>query len=81
VSDRITVGTCSICGGPVTVPIMWHGIIPPKRTCCQCGAVAAEAHGPVIQMEPASGPPVRIEWETTSGVELTNPDACRTVLK
>lgn len=43
------VGTCSICGGQVTVPSVWHSIIPPEPTCQSCGAVAA-SHGPVISM-------------------------------
>lgn len=46
-----TVGTCSICGGPVRVPAVWMGIIPPEPTCASCGAVKAD-HGPVIQMKP-----------------------------
>lgn len=46
-----TVGTCSLCGGPVTVPTIWHGVIPPTPTCQQCGAHAA-THGPIIPMQP-----------------------------
>lgn len=46
-----TIGTCSICGGRVTEPTVWHGVIPPTPTCESCGAVAA-AHGPVIPMQP-----------------------------
>lgn len=49
--DR-TIGTCSICGGAVTVPGVWWGICPPTPTCTGCGAVAA-SHGPVIPMVPA----------------------------
>ena len=45
------VGTCSICGGRVTVPSVWHGVIPPIPTCESCGAMAAQ-HGPIIQMQP-----------------------------
>lgn len=43
------VGICSICGGMVTVPSPWMGIIPPTPTCRTCGAVAAQ-QGPVIPM-------------------------------
>ncbi len=50
-----TIGTCSVCGGRVTVPDMWGGVVPPSPTCEQCGAVAA-SHGPVIPMRPASPP-------------------------
>lgn len=43
------VGTCSLCGGMVTVPTVWFGVAPPIPICQQCGAHAA-AHGPVIPM-------------------------------
>lgn len=45
------IGTCSICGGAVSVPRVWMGIIPPTPRCGGCGAMAA-AHGPVIPMQP-----------------------------
>lgn len=45
------VGTCSICGGAVTVPSVWDAVIPPPKTCSECGAEAAE-HGPVLKMRP-----------------------------
>lgn len=48
--DKTVVGACSLCGGPVSVPTVWHGVIPPKPTCEKCGAVAVDANGPVIQM-------------------------------
>lgn len=48
-----TIGTCSLCGGAVTVPDAWLGVIPPVPTCSKCGATAAEPHGPVIPMKPA----------------------------
>lgn len=44
-----TLGTCSLCGGAVTVPTAWLGVHPPTPTCSSCGATAA-AHGPVIPM-------------------------------
>jgi hypothetical protein len=50
-------GECSICGGPVTLPTVWAGVIPPTPTCQSCGAVKA---GPVIPMKPGPGKP-RIE--------------------
>lgn len=46
------IGTCSICGGAVQTPDIWHGIVPPTPTCTQCGAHKAD-HGPVIDMKPA----------------------------
>lgn len=48
----MNIGTCSICGGAVTVPQVWHGIIPPTPRCSSCGAVPATTYGPVIQMRP-----------------------------
>ena len=46
-----TVGTCSLCGGPVQVPHVFWSVIPPVPTCADCGAVARRC-GPVIDMEP-----------------------------
>jgi len=43
-------GTCSKCGGMVTIPTIWHGIYPPTPSCRGCGATPKNAHGPVIQM-------------------------------
>jgi hypothetical protein len=43
------IGTCSLCGGAVTVPV---GEVPALPVCTQCGAVPAEPHGPLIQMQP-----------------------------
>lgn len=33
------IGSCSCCGGHVTVPKMWWGINPPDPTCEKCHAV------------------------------------------
>jgi hypothetical protein len=59
---NISIGTCSICGGRVTVPKDWMCIFPPTPTCESCGAIAAE-HGPVIPMNPRT--PIRTG--TTTG--------------
>lgn len=53
---RTSIGVCSICGGPVTVPDMWHGIYPPVPTCEHCGATSA-GRGPVIPMFPPTHTP------------------------
>lgn len=45
------IGTCSICGGRVTLPSIWHGVIPPVPTCEGCGGTKRD-HGPVIEMQP-----------------------------
>lgn len=58
-----TIGTCSLCGGAVTVPSLWGGIIPPTPTCSRCGAVPREPHGPVIPMQPKPAPRLLPEWD------------------
>lgn len=65
-----TVGSCSLCGGAVTLPLVWHCVVPPVATCSRCGAVEA-AHGPVIPMQqpvriptPFNGP--RVDTNATS---------------
>jgi hypothetical protein len=50
---KTTLGTCGDCGGPVTVPTVWMGIILPTPTCERCGAHPVEAHGPVLPMQPS----------------------------
>jgi len=49
------VGRCSQCGGLVTVPLVWHGVVPPTPTCASCGAVESgdAAPLPVIPLGPA----------------------------
>jgi hypothetical protein len=61
--NTITVGTCSICHGPVMVPQVWMSILPPTPTCGNCGAVAA-THGPIIPMRPQ-------RYRTTTGASIT----------
>lgn len=51
-TDGKTIGTCSICGGPVQVPAVFWGVNPPPPTCAKCGAVKKGGHGPTIDMEP-----------------------------
>lgn len=46
-----TVGTCGNCGGAVTVPMVFHSVIPPTPRCEACGAHPKQGHGPVIEME------------------------------
>ena len=46
------IGTCGICGGPVEIPSVWHGIIPPVPTCTHCGATQKNSYGPVLDMNP-----------------------------
>ena len=51
-TEYVTVGTCSICGGEVRIPKYWMSIIPPIPTCANCGAT--KRHGPVIDMVPTT---------------------------
>lgn len=46
-----TIGTCSLCGGRVSVPRMWMGIYPPIPTCDSCGATKKHPHGGTVEME------------------------------
>ena len=49
------IGSCSLCGGPVTVPTVWHCILPPVATCAKCGATKADDPAlPVVPMVPPS---------------------------
>jgi hypothetical protein len=45
-----TIGTCNECGGPVQVPELWGGSVPPTPTCARCGAIAQNPYGRVIPM-------------------------------
>lgn len=46
-----TIGTCSNCGGRVSVPTIWFGTEPPIPECSGCGARAKAPWGPIVQME------------------------------
>lgn len=56
--NSVTIGTCSLCGGEVTMPKAWWSVVPAKPTCEQCGAVK-RASGPVIDMQPPTQAEVR----------------------
>jgi NAD-dependent SIR2 family protein deacetylase len=49
--DR-TIGTCSECGGRVTLPEAWMSTKPPIPSCEKCGATQAQPYGPVVKMRP-----------------------------
>jgi len=61
-----TVGTCSICGGPVQVPMHWGGTQPPKPRCSSCGAVMRNAYGPTIPMEPAKSDKYKLPYKNSN---------------
>lgn len=56
-----TIGTCSLCGGPVQLPAIWMAVVPPTPTCGRCGAVQKSSFGPVIEMEPPRPPVTTLE--------------------
>lgn len=62
-TGMVTIGTCSLCGGPVQVHAVWMSIVPEVPTCAECGATAS-SHGPVIDMKPA--PPSRGYYKSTT---------------
>lgn len=63
-TDR-TVGKCSICGGLVTCPSIWHGVIPPVPKCTKCGATAQQPELPVIPMVPRIPKVSQMNWPFT----------------
>jgi hypothetical protein len=67
-----TIGTCSLCGGPVQVPSVWMGVVPPTPACASCGATAAQ-HGPVIPMLPAQAPVVPGRVPRWGGLDFLDP--------
>jgi hypothetical protein len=50
-SEKIVIGTCSLCGGPVEqyAYLFIVGPFPPAE-CRSCGAKEKQGHGPVIPM-------------------------------
>ena len=60
-----TIGTCSLCGGPVMLPDVWFGVHPPTPKCLFCGAVPSQPYGPMIPMRPKQ--PKRLEGWTYNG--------------
>jgi len=64
------IGTCSLCGGPVTSEaVVWHGTTPcvNRGACEKCGAVQKHPYGPVIEMEKPSSKYTTVSEETDSG--------------
>ena len=50
--NKQVIGRCSICGGNVTIPNVWLGVIPPKPSCESCGAIKRD-NLPIIDMDPS----------------------------
>lgn len=69
-------GTCGRCGGSVTVPTIWHGVIPPVPTCQSCGAVPRSALLPVLEM---AEPPREATGSSSPGTSgpLPSPSSSR----
>lgn len=53
------IGSCSNCGGSVTVPTAWYGMLPPIPRCQRCGAVAKTCL-PVVPMTPVPAKPLHV---------------------
>lgn len=68
----MVIGTCSNCGGPVTVATF---VINPVPTCKMCRATAKEPYGPVVQMNPAPEP--RPERQAVEDYMRAHPDVLR----
>lgn len=73
-------GTCSVCGGAVSVPDVWFGVIPPVPTCSSCGATK-RGHGPVIDMEPNRRTTAIGTWITGDSVNPVAEKAARDLAK
>lgn len=51
--NKRPVGSCSQCGGVVSLPITFHSVKRPVPTCESCGAVASETRNmPIIPTTP-----------------------------
>lgn len=70
--SEITIGTCSLCGGRVSIPAAWMATIPPTPTCQSCGAIGA-SHGPIVPMRPAP----RFDSTATWGGDTKPPKVSR----
>lgn len=51
-SNKVVIGTCSQCGGPVEryVALNIVGPFPPPQ-CRQCGSTVKQPYGPVVETE------------------------------
>ncbi len=59
-----TIGTCSICGGPVVEHVVQYSTVPIPPSCQRCGAVKADTFGPIIEMERYKQPkPVSVDGD------------------
>ena len=78
INDTV-LGTCSLCGGPVTIPRTFHSVSAPVPTCKRCGATK-RGHGPVIDMEPARATfelPADRAWGADADPELPLGPRCQ----
>lgn len=66
-----TIGTCSKCNGPVQVPDLWSGTVPPVPTCAHCGATAKDPYGPIM----VTMRPIPMEKRSPSRTDARQPEA------
>ncbi len=51
--NKIVLGKCSICGGIVSMPTIWFGILPPIAACESCFAIEDKYSDlPTVPMTP-----------------------------
>ena len=50
--NKQVIGSCSLCGGVVSVATVFMSVNPPVPHCEKCGSCAAPPRGPVIEMTP-----------------------------
>lgn len=56
-SEKVVIGTCSVCGGAVEQYAYLHIVGPfPPAECRRCGAKEKQGYGPVIPMTPMAKP-------------------------
>ena len=71
---NVTIGTCSRCGGRVSIPSNWMATTPAIPKCEGCGASKANPHGPVIDMDPPKYDQRNIKVIVPVGLGHLNPD-------
>lgn len=65
-----TIGTCSLCGGPVQVPAetVAGEKLGADAKCANCGATVESAYGPVLKMKTVASSPLGDTQKILEGV-------------
>ena len=67
--NSITIGTCSLCSGRVSVPTAWYGTKKPTPTCEKCKAVTEQSYGPTIKMKSVVGIRTKVPIQLIKGAD------------